>query len=108
MNKNKSNMEILKDKLQQEIRKTLQSVVYYGYDIISAELDLLKAFDKYAQLQSLPKEPTPLRDELIRKITLSFWFHWYNHPGGTNTEQGFDDWWSKNRDEYLNSKSNSK
>lgn len=58
-------MEILKDKLQQEIRKTLQSVVYYGYDIISAELDLLKAFDKYAQLQSLPKDmPT---DEEIEK-----------------------------------------
>jgi len=30
--------------VQQEIRKTLQSMLYHGYGIISAELDILELF----------------------------------------------------------------
>ena len=34
-------------------------------------------------------------DAEIRTIAIEFFIHWYDSPG-TNTEQGFDDWW-KNR-----------
>lgn len=38
--------------------------------------DIRKAKQLVESLQSLPKEPTPLRDELIRKIVLGYWFYW--------------------------------
>ena len=32
-------------------------------------------------------------DERERKNhVMKFWFYWYNHQGGTNTEQGYDEW----------------
>lgn len=33
-------------------------------------------------------------EEEVRKITLDFFYHWWNSKG-TNTEQGFDKWFEK-------------
>lgn len=34
--------------------------------------------------------------EELRDFTLKFWFHWYNHIGGTNTEEGLDKFMENN------------
>jgi hypothetical protein len=52
-----SNEEL--DKVQQEIRKTLQSMLYHGYGIIAAELNILDLFKNYAN-QSTEK-PTAIK-----------------------------------------------
>lgn len=30
----------------------------------------------------------------VKKIAINFFYHWYNTPG-TNTEEGFDDWFEQ-------------
>lgn len=32
----------------------------------------------------------------VREAIKDFWFYWYNHVGGTNTEQALDKWMDKN------------
>lgn len=32
----------------------------------------------------------------VKDIATSFFYDWYNSPG-SNTGQGFDDWWEKNK-----------
>lgn len=39
-------------------------------------------------------------DDRIEAICTDFYYHWHNAPG-TNTQQGFKDWWEKNRSKYL-------
>ena len=40
-----------------------------------------------------------MSDDLIKLIAVDFFRYWYNAPG-TNTEQGFDEWWSDYGDNY--------
>lgn len=35
----------------------------------------------------------------IKAIATKFFYDWYNSPG-TNTQQGFDEWWAKNAKEF--------
>ena len=35
-------------------------------------------------------------EEEVRDIALKFFYHWYNSPG-SNTEQGFDEWFKDNK-----------
>lgn len=37
----------------------------------------------------------PITEETIRDVATEFFYSWYNSPG-TNTLQGFDDWWKLN------------
>lgn len=39
-------------------------------------------------------------DAIAKKIATEFYRHWHNAPG-TNTDQGFDDWWKANRARIL-------
>lgn len=41
-----------------------------------------------------------LTEEQIKELAVTFFFDWYNSPG-TNSYQGFDEWWAKNKDKYL-------
>lgn len=36
---------------------------------------------------------------LIKDIVTEFYYHWHN-SGGTNTADGFDDWWKLNRERF--------
>jgi hypothetical protein len=56
--------------------------------------EIIKVIER---LKTLPIEPAEVSEEIIRKVTLSFWFYWYNHIGGTNTEEGFNKWWVENK-----------
>lgn len=43
--------------------------------------------------KSIPvSELEVLKKEQARKIATEFYYWWHNQPG-TNTQQGFDDWW---------------
>ena len=35
-------------------------------------------------------------DDKIKDIATEFYYHWHN-SGGTNTADGFDDWWKLNK-----------
>lgn len=39
-------------------------------------------------------------DAIAKKIATEFYLYWHNAPG-TNTYQGFDDWWKSNRQRIL-------
>lgn len=64
--------------------------------IVKAEQELT-GFNKYfkSMLPVYGLEKTYTREELRSNI-LKFWFHWYNHIGGTNTEEGLDKWMKEN------------
>lgn len=36
----------------------------------------------------------------IKEIATHFYYHWHNSPG-TNTSQGFDDWWKDNKQRFI-------
>ena len=37
--------------------------------------------------------------EKLKEISCAFFRWWYNAPGN-NTEQGFDEWWKENKEQY--------
>ena len=37
---------------------------------------------------------------MYKKISVDFFRYWWN-TGGTNTDDGFDKWFSENKDKYL-------
>lgn len=37
-----------------------------------------------------------LKESEIKELATKFFYDWYN-SSGTNTEQGFDEWWNKNK-----------
>lgn len=51
--------------------------------------------DQFNQLQAEWIKRT-LPDDQIKEIAVNFYYDWHNSPG-TNTQDGFDDWWEKNR-----------
>jgi len=46
------------------------------------------------------KRIEPSQDDLIKEIATEFYYYWHNAPG-TNTQQGFDDWWKINRARFI-------
>lgn len=63
---------------------------------------LRKKIDWYLSPKEQP-DTAPTGDELIKKIAVGFFCHWWN-TAGTNTDQGFDEWWKNHKQEYLSSK----
>lgn len=65
---------------------------------------------KYAGTQQLREHiahvvnvrvPADLEKEAARKMATDFYYWWHNQPG-TNTQQGFDEWWREHhKKEYL-------
>ena len=47
---------------------------------------------------SLP--PQPSATAAIKKIAVDFFYYWWNVQG-SNTEQGFDDWWKLYGEDYA-------
>jgi len=56
-------------------------------------------------IQRLEEENEELKAKLKenkerhKKIATDFFYHWYNSKGN-NTEQGFNKWWSENKNNY--------
>ena len=44
-----------------------------------------------------------ISEEKIKKISCAFFRSWYNSPGN-NTEQGFDEWWEKEKHWWIKKK----
>lgn len=44
-----------------------------------------------------------LTGEKLHEIVTDFYRYWHNAPG-TNTDQGFEDWWKENKISYLKQK----
>jgi len=42
----------------------------------------------------------PSQDDLLKEVATEFYYFWHNAPG-TNTQQGFDDWWEINRARFI-------
>ena len=63
-------------------------------DYYQGVLSLLE--DKVSDLEAKLAE----RDEFARAVATEFYYHWHNSPG-TNTQQGFQDWWELNRVRFL-------
>jgi len=49
------------------------------------------------------KEIESKKDDLIKDIATEFFYHWFN-TSGTNTAQGFDDWWKINKARFISDK----
>ena len=41
-----------------------------------------------------------INHEVIKDIATEFYYHWHN-SAGTNTSQGFDDWWKINKLRFI-------
>ena len=85
-----------RDKAEEILRKHCK---YMSYPLTPEIIDAMLEFAEQSRITE-QKSSVVVTDEEIRKVVLSFWFYWYNYPGGTNTEQAFDDWWSKNKSQY--------
>lgn len=63
-----------------------------------AEIECINIYNHYYNDVIIPKEEHKQKrmysEEEVRKITLDFFYHWWNSKG-TNTEQGFDKWFEK-------------
>lgn len=85
----------------------LEKAIYNA--IKQLEEENLKVINKYSNLaekynntvDKLIKKTQPqISDDLIKDITTHFYYHWHNAPG-TNTQQGFDDWWKINKQRFI-------
>lgn len=41
-----------------------------------------------------------MSDELAKDIATEFYYYWHNQQG-TNTADGFDDWWEINKERFI-------
>ena len=56
-------------------------------------------FDPHLQVEHESGQILSAEVELIKQIASDFFRFWWNSPGN-NTDQGFDDWWKDNKQEY--------
>lgn len=61
---------------------------------------LLAFFLDQATLQYNDAIAAKLTDENAKLLATKFFYQWYNEQG-TNTEQGFDEWWKTNRKDFI-------
>jgi hypothetical protein len=62
---------------------------------------LLKGFD-YDETMKIVDKLQNTRDALIKDIATTFYYSWHNSTG-TNTDEGFDDWWKLNKVRFVES-----
>lgn len=60
---------------------------------------LVRGFD-YAETIKIVDELQNTRDALIKDIAISFYYSWSNAKG-SNTIDGFDDWWKLNKAYFV-------
>lgn len=69
--------------------------------------DSLVSASKIIPSQSLNHIKAQVEEETIDKyakdIATEFFYHWYNAQG-SNTVQGFDEWWELNRERFVQRK----
>lgn len=54
---------------------------------------------KLSHSEPVPEPRKKKKEAPIKRIATDFFRWWYNQPG-TNTDDGFDDWWKQNREKY--------
>ena len=45
------------------------------------------------------RECSCIKEKLLKKLCTGFFYYWWNEKGNS-TEQGFDDWWEVNKEDY--------
>lgn len=85
----------------------LEIAIYNAIKKLEAKnLELINKYSNLAEKYSdtvdkfIKKTEPQISDELIKTITTHFYYHWRNSPG-TNTEQGFDEWWKVNKPVFI-------
>jgi hypothetical protein len=77
---------------------------YIKWLLLNTKNDELKAFleEETKDIVQELNQKKAYSEEEVREITLSFFFYWYNAEG-TNTVQGFDDWFTefKNKENEI-------
>lgn len=66
------------------------------------ELETIKQMppEQINKLLNDQHEKIKLMESLFKDVATEFYRDWHNSPG-TNTDQGFEDWWKRNSTRFL-------
>ena len=93
----------LKAQLQQRVPDDLISWCRYAQRLMRAAGELSGWHAKADALEELitaaPQPPEAVyHKEELKRLCTDFFYWWYNQPG-SNTQQGFDEWWEKTQEQ---------